>query len=58
MEQQLNAYIKKLENILIDLLENAHSWHEIQYLTGLPKDRCQEIEDLFKKIIHTRNIGS
>jgi len=32
----------------IEILDGNYKWHDIQYSTGLPKKRCEEIEQLFK----------
>lgn len=44
-------YIKKLEQIIADLLDGRCEWYEIQETTGLPEKRCQEISDMGRKIL-------
>jgi hypothetical protein len=36
---------------LTDILDGDSAWHEIQYHTGLPEDRCREIESLYGRLM-------
>ena len=40
----------ELENVIIDLLDGNSAWYEIRYYTGLSKDRCIEIEQLYNSL--------
>lgn len=46
-----SEYIENLESALVDVLEGNSSWWDIQYNTGLSKERCKEIETFFKKTV-------
>ena len=39
-----------LKSAFVDLLDGTDGWKEIQRTTGLPKERCQQIYNLFQQI--------
>lgn len=39
--------VRLLETALIDVLDGNAKGHEIEYVTGLPRQRCDEISTLF-----------
>lgn len=41
--QCATSLIKDLESVIIDVLDGLQ-WHDIQPMTGLPEERCREIE--------------
>ncbi len=45
MNEQEKKYVAMLELALTDLMDGQR-WWEIQEVTGLPTDRCYELEDL------------
>ena len=45
-----NALMVKAVRALIDVLDGSYAWHDIQASTGLPEDRCREIETLYNLI--------
>ena len=51
-EQDIEAYIIELEEILFDLLDGQADWFEIQQHTGLSDERCKEISDFYWKIYY------
>ena len=42
---------EKIKQALLDLLDGQYAWYEIQEQTGLPADRCKEIEALHGEIL-------
>jgi hypothetical protein len=44
-------YIENLESTLIDILDGNSSWWNIKSATGLPDERCQEIETFFPNTV-------
>lgn len=50
--------LKKLKKALVDVLDGNSSWYEINYNTGLPKERCEEIHAIFAEIIAEKDAPS
>jgi hypothetical protein len=50
------TYTEELESALIDVLDGNSSWWDIQSNTGLPEERCQEIESFFQKIVMPKHM--
>ncbi len=41
----------KVVKAFLDVLDSNQAWYDIQYNTGLPEDRCKEIEQLFNALV-------
>ena len=47
--------VDDLEAALIDVLDGNSKWYDIQNATGLSKERCKEIEELYWTILDSYN---
>ena len=56
--EESKKYITVLEKTLLDLLDWNFCWDEIQKSTGLPEQRCREIEALYHKISQSKRKGT
>ena len=43
---------QELIKVVAELLDGNYNWREIQEFTGLPEERCKEIENIGKKCIN------
>ena len=43
---------EELIKVVAELLDSNYNWQEIQEFTGLPEERCKEIENIGKKCIN------
>ena len=41
----------------VDALDGNQQWHEIQYFTGLPQERCEAISEMFKQLTRPKKEG-
>lgn len=46
----LQKNVKKLEEVIVDLLDGQSRWDEIRNLTGCSEERAREIEEVLIKI--------
>ena len=47
-----NISKEELIKLVADLLDGNYNWWEIKNFTGLPEERCKEIEDIGIKCIN------
>ena len=47
-----NISKEELIKVITHLLDGNYNWREIQEFTGLPEQRCKEIENIGKKCIN------
>lgn len=46
-----NYTLSDLKHAFVDVLENHSKWEEIRSNTGLPKERCMEIAQVYVEVI-------
>ena len=47
-----NISKEELIKVVAELLDGNYNWKEIERFTGLPEERCKEIENIGKKCIN------